>query len=171
MFNTCQDRRPKKGFSLFVCFCSLLTHLQNKKEQSGTDVPPPIWVHPDYIFNADAMITQMKQIRDISEAGMHSRLHNASFVCSNQHHAQQSTPQYFPFLLFPFIIFSFLYFINFFLLLVPFLCVSTLLTPIRIAIGIAIATDRPPPRFPASPDSPDSPSLLSASPALSAASK
>lgn len=67
--------------------------------------------------------------------------------------------------------FSFLYFVNFFLLLVPFLCVSTLLTPIQIAIGIAIATDRPPPRFPASPDSPDSPSLLSASPALSAASK
>ena len=109
VFNTCQDRRPKKGFSLFVCFCSLLTHLQNKKEQSGTDVPPPIWVHPDYIFNADAMITQMKQIRDISEAGMHSRLHDASFVCSNQHHAQQSTPQYFPsFIFLYFLFFSFI---------------------------------------------------------------
>ncbi|CBK21263.2 uncharacterized protein [Blastocystis hominis] len=84
VFNTCQDRRPKKGFSLF-----------NKKEQSGTDVPPPIWVHPDYIFNADAMITQMKQIRDISEAGMHSRLHDASPVCSNKQIAQQTTPSFF----------------------------------------------------------------------------
>lgn len=172
VFNACQDRRPKKGFSLFVCFVIVFTHLQNKKEQSGTDVPPPIWVHPDYIFNADAMITQMKQIRDISEAGMHSRLHDASLVCSNQHHAQQSTlklvsSSFFLFSSF----FSFSSILLFFFLSFPLLCASTLRAPTRIAIGTATgtATGRPPPRFPASPGSPDCPAPPSASPALSAA--
>lgn len=59
----CQDRRPKKSISLF-----------NKKAQTGTDVPPPTWSHPDYIFNVDSMITKLKQIKDVSDAAMQRRV-------------------------------------------------------------------------------------------------
>lgn len=147
----------QEGF--FALRTSLLPffHSQNKKEQSGTDVPPPIWVHPDYIFNADAMITQMKQIRDISEAGMHSRLHDASPVCSNKQIAQQTTPSFF---LSFFLLILCVSFLSFFLSF--FSPPSTLPTP----TSIAIATVRPPPRLPALLSA-----LLSASPALCAACK
>ncbi|KAK8802811.1 hypothetical protein JH06_0503 [Blastocystis sp. subtype 4] len=77
----CQDRRPKKSMSLF-----------NKKTQTGTDVPPPTWSHPDYIFNVDSMITKLKQIKDVSDASMQRHIQEATINFPVSSNKQYFTP-------------------------------------------------------------------------------
>lgn len=38
-----------------------------------------MWSHPDYIFNADAMITQLNQVKEVSAAAMHANMD--AYVC------------------------------------------------------------------------------------------
>ena len=66
--------------------------MQNKKTQTGTDVPPPTWSHPDYIFNVDSMITKLKQIKDVSDASMQRHIQEATINVPVSSNKQYFTP-------------------------------------------------------------------------------
>ena len=38
-----------------------------------------MWSHPDYIFNADAMITKLNQVKEVSAAAMQANMD--AYVC------------------------------------------------------------------------------------------
>lgn len=38
-----------------------------------------MWSHPDYVFNADAMITQLNQVKEVSAAAMQANMD--AYVC------------------------------------------------------------------------------------------
>ena len=38
-----------------------------------------MWSHPDYVFNADAMLTQLNQVKEVSAAAMQANMD--AYVC------------------------------------------------------------------------------------------
>ena len=66
------DDQRKDFLYLYSLYYSL--QKQNNKKQTGTDVPPPTWTHPDYFYNENSIITQLREVQQVSEAAKQAHL-------------------------------------------------------------------------------------------------